>query len=66
MSSRIGHFHRNIICNEQKCVNYLKNKQLLPQNEENHLTYIKVKFKRTVTLRCTKKRCQTVLLNDPF
>lgn len=43
MSSRIGHFYRNIICDEQTCVNYLKSKQLLPQNEENNLTCNKVR-----------------------
>ena len=40
MSSRIGHFYRNIICDEQTCANYLKSKQLLPQNEEIIIIYI--------------------------
>ncbi|KAF0720305.1 Uncharacterized protein FWK35_00022340, partial [Aphis craccivora] len=39
----IGHFYRNIICDEQTCVNYLKSKQLLPQNEENYLTCNKLR-----------------------
>jgi len=43
MNSRIGHFYRNIICDEQTCVNYLKSKQLLPQNEENYLTCNKLR-----------------------